>query len=134
MTRTRSYTIAAVLQFVLSAFTIVTAIPLVLRGMSSVDQSPDTPPFVVVLLAFVLAVLGLVSAYGVWRGQRWAVILTILIRAVDGVAALPGVLFAPTVFLRVTSIATVAASIVVIGLLLWPASRPAAGGSTIDAT
>ena len=89
MNRPRTYTIAAVLQFLLSVYEVVTSLPLLARGASDLDQAPDTPPYVIIALGLTAAVLGLVSAYGVWRNQKWGVVLTIILRAVDGLAALP---------------------------------------------
>ena len=54
-----------------------------------------TRPLVVVVTGTLLGAVGLVSAYGVWRNQRWGVILTIFFRAVDGRSSLPGIFFAP---------------------------------------
>ena len=67
-----------------------------------------------------MGLLGRVSAYGVWRNQKWGVILTIVLRAVHGVSAIHGILFAPTVELKILASMGVLLAVVVIGLLLWP--------------
>ena len=64
--------------------------------------------------------LGLVSAYGVWRNQKWGVILTIVVCLVGGLSALPGLLFAPTVTIKIFVAVGVLLQIVLIALLLWP--------------
>lgn len=119
MKRPKTYTIAAVLQLLISAYGIVGALPYLARGVDNISQSADAPPYVVLILAFIISVLGLVSAYGVWRNYKWGVILTIMLRIVDGIAALPGVLFAPTTFLWVASSINVVVSAAIIILLLW---------------
>jgi hypothetical protein len=81
-------------------------------------------PFPVVLESALAGAIGLVSAYGVWKCQRWGVILTIAVRAVDGFLALPGVLFAPTPLAQFMAITGVTTSVVIIVLLLWPTPRP----------
>jgi uncharacterized membrane protein (DUF2068 family) len=117
MNRPRSYTIAAVLQLLISIFAIVLFVPALALGS---DSAADAPPFALALAAFAAGVLGLLSAYGVWRNQKWGVVLTIVIRALDGLAALPGILFAPTPFMWASSVVFIVASVAIIGLLLWP--------------
>ena len=123
MNRSTNYTIAAILQAVLSIINIVGALVFLPRGAEALNNSGDSPPYVVLMLALVVGVLGLVSAWGVWKTKRWGVILTILLRVVDGMAALPGMIFAPTSLLLIFSTGGVIASVVIIGLLLWPRPR-----------
>jgi hypothetical protein len=116
MHRPKTYTIAAILQLLISLFAIVLTIPELAQGSSAAEA----PPYFVVLLAFAAGILGLVSAYGVWQNQKWGVILTIVLRALDGLAALPGILFAPTSLLWISAIVGVIVSALIIVLLLWP--------------
>ena len=58
-----------------------------------------------------------------WRNQKWGVILTVVLRAVDGVSALPGILFAPTVEFKILASMGVLLAVAVIALLLWPKPR-----------
>jgi uncharacterized membrane protein (DUF2068 family) len=120
MIRPKTYTIAAILQFLVSVLGVILMFPLLVRGANEVSQSSDAPPYVVIMMAFVVAILGLVSAYGVWRNQRWGVILTIILRVVDGLFALPGIIAAPTLSLMVSAAIFVVLSIAIIALLLWP--------------
>jgi hypothetical protein len=124
MTRSRSYTIAAILQFLLSAFAVVTALIYLPRGAAATDRAGDSPPYAVLLLATILGAVGMVAAYGVWRGQKWSVILTIVLRVVDGFSALPGLL-SPNTGLQILALASVSLSALVIVLLL---RRDQAGG------
>ena len=121
MNRTKQTTIAAILQFLLSAFGIVASIPFLVQGAAGTEA----PPFFVIVLAFIFAVLGMASAYGVWKNQKWGKILTIVLRAVDSLLAVPGVFSAPTPFLWMAATISVGVSIIIIVLLLWRAPRPA---------
>jgi len=129
MNRPKTYTVAAILQLLISLFAVVYAIPLVFQGAAAVDQAGDQPPFFIIVLAFSIGLLGVVSAYGVWRNQKWGVVLTIVLRAVDALSALPG-LSAPTLALTILASVGVAISIAIIVLLLWPKSRLATLPST----
>jgi hypothetical protein len=120
MNRPKTYTIAAILQFLVSVFSVVASFPVLMQGANAVDQAGDSPPFLIVMLGFSIGLLGLVSAYGVWRNQKWGVILTIILRAIDGLSALPGLLYAPTIGLTIAASIGVVLAIVVIALLLWP--------------
>lgn len=120
MNRPKTYTVAAILQFMLSVFGIVTGLPVLIQGAKPFDPAGNAPPYFIFVLGFSLGLLGLVSAYGVWRAQKWGVILTIVIRLVDGLSALPGLLFAPTVALKIFVVVGVLINIGVIALLLWP--------------
>ena len=101
MKRSTRYTTAAILQALLSLFDIAGALVFLPRGADALNQGGDSPPYVVLMLALIVGVLGLVSAWAVWKYKRWGVILTIVLRVVDGLAALPGILVAPTPFLMV---------------------------------
>ena len=74
----------------------------VLFPLPALLQGPDAPgilngvPQVVLVAGALLGVVGLVSAYGAWMGQKWGIWLTIVVEAVNGLLALPGVLAAPT--------------------------------------
>lgn len=129
MTRPRNFTIAAVLQALMSMLAIVLAIPLLAAGQAATDQASASPPFIIMLLAFGTGVLGLVSAYGVWKVQKWGVILTIILRAIDALSAAPGLLFAPDMTWRLMAITGIALSILVIALLLWPQPKGAPAAS-----
>lgn len=120
MNRPKTYTIAALIQLVVSLFSVVASLPQLVQGANTVEQAPDSAPYFIFVLGFGIGLLGLVSAYGVWRNQKWGVILTILLRLVDGLSALPGILFAPTITLKISASVGVLIAIVVIGLLLWP--------------
>lgn len=125
MKRTRSYTIAAILQLLLSLAAIGLSLPDIARGANEVNQAPDAIPYAALVLSLIVGVLGLVSAYGVWRVQKWGVVLTIILRAVDGLTSLPGVAFGPTPFLKFVATISAVLAIVVIYLLLRREPTPA---------
>ncbi|HMO58925.1 MAG TPA: hypothetical protein PKA05_01240 [Roseiflexaceae bacterium] len=129
MNRPRTYTIAAILNGLISLIGIILLVPLLTAGQSAIDQAQATPPFFIILLGGFTAVLGLASSYGVWKVQRWGVILTIILRALDVLSAAPGLLFAPDMTWRLMAVVGVVSGILVIALLLWPQPRaaPAAG-------
>jgi hypothetical protein len=119
--RPMAITAAAVLQVLLSLAVLAFSIPMLLSG----GAAPDGPPAFINALGVVIGALGLVAALGLWQCMRWGVIATIVLRVVDSLSGAPGVVFAPTMALRLASVLGIALSIVVIVLLLLPASRRA---------
>ena len=119
MNRPMTYTIAAVLQMLISLFAVVFTCPILFQGAAAVEQAGEMPPFFIVVMGFGLGLVGIVSAYGIWRNQKWGVVLTIVLRAVDSLSALPG-LTVPVLELRILASVGIAISIAIIVLLLWP--------------
>jgi hypothetical protein len=112
-------TIAVVLHALLGLAAIFITIPEMTGGVS-----PDEgPPMFIVVTSLVIGVLSLVSAWGAWQGKKWGQVSTIVLRALDGLGAAPGIVFAPTSMLSITAILSVILAIVVIWLLLMPVSR-----------
>ena len=70
------------------------------------------------VLIVILSTIGLVSAYGIWQNQKWGKVLAIITMGLNGLLALPGVIFAPTLPLKLDPASGVTAAIVVIVLLL----------------
>ena len=120
MNRPKTYTAAAIVQFLLSAFNGVLSIPFLMRG----SATSDAPPFFVALVLFATAILGFISAYGIWRNQKWGVLVTIGLCIVTGLVNLPGLLFAPGLVGKLVTLASLIPAIAIIVLLLWP--KPAA--------
>jgi uncharacterized membrane protein (DUF2068 family) len=119
--RPMAITAAAVLQALLSLADLAISIPELLSG----GTAPDGPPAFVMALGVVIGALGLVAALGLWRGKRWGIVATIILRVIDSLSAAPGLVFAPTMSLRLAAVLGIALSIVVIVLVLLPASRRA---------
>lgn len=125
MPRTTLYKTAVIVHALSSLAGIFFALPALLQGPDAAGIAQGVPQVVLVLIAF-LGVAGLVSAYGAWQGQKWGIWLTIVVRAVDGLLALPGVLSAPTPAARISAIAGVAIAIfVIVVMLLRPAPATA---------
>lgn len=119
MTRPKTYTIAAIIQFVVSVIVVGTALTSLPQGAAALD-SVEGPGYLFTVVGLILGLAGLFSAFGVWKVQKWGVILTIVIRAFDGLTALPGIIFAPTLATKMPAALGVLIAVVVIGLLLWP--------------
>jgi hypothetical protein len=125
LSRTTTLKIAAAISFLVSAVSVVGALPLVTQGAATIGQSSDQPPFVVIMIALLAGVVGLVGVYPTWRGLRMGIVLTISANLVNGLSALPGLLFAPTPSLMIAAGLTVAFSVLIIVFCLWRDRRPA---------
>ncbi len=119
LSRAMALKIAAVLSVLLGIVSIANTLPLIARGATGVTQSTDSPPYVILMVGLLTGVIGIVAAYGAWNQQRWGVILTILVNLVNGLGAVPGILFAPQPGLMITAVATVVVSILIVVLCLW---------------
>lgn len=123
MNRPKTYTIAAMIQFVVSLIAAGEALSSLPQGAVALDNM-EGPGYGFTVLGLILGLAGLFSAFGVWKAQKWGVILTIIIRAVDGLTALPGILFSPTLEGKIAASLGVLIAAVVIVLLLWPKAKP----------
>jgi hypothetical protein len=117
MKQTGLYKSAVFIHALNSLFAIVAAFPALLQGPPTEGPIAGVPQ-VVIVLTTLLGVAGLVSAYGAWVGQKWGIWLTIVTEALNGLLALPGVLFGPTPFARISSIVGVLAALFVIVVML----------------
>jgi hypothetical protein len=126
LSRSTALKIAAVLSFAMNAYSIIGALPLLAQGAAAANQGTDSPPYIVILIAVLMGVLGIVGAYGAWNQQRWGIVLTIVANLVNGLSAVPGILFAPTPGLMVVAAVTVAVTALIIILCLWRERKPLA--------
>jgi uncharacterized membrane protein (DUF2068 family) len=117
--RPPAVTVAVVLLALLS---VVTMVPPSL--MFSPAVAAEIPAFVT-YLGFILGVVGLVAAYGLWALKRWSVWLTIILSTVSILLSVPPILFGPTVAIQVLNIVSDVAFALIIVLVLLPASRRA---------
>ncbi len=104
MSRSRNYTIAAVLAGLLSLANAITALVLLPQGSAKIDHDSNQPPYAVLLIEVVVGLIGIVAAYGVFRTQRWGVVLTMVLMVVNVLVSLPGIPFGPTAFDKVSSV------------------------------
>ena len=93
MSRLRNYTIAAILAAVVSLFDAVVALVLLPQGSSKINHSHTQPPYAAIVVVLVVGLVGFVAAYGVFRIQRWAVILTLVLMVLTVLIQLPGIAF-----------------------------------------
>lgn len=123
MQKTTLFKAAVVVHFVVSLYTVIGTFPALMSGPETPGPTQGIPQIVVVLASF-LGIVGIISAYGAWRGRKWGIWLSIVVRAMDGILALPGVLAAPTTALRVSAILGVVLAVFVIAGLLFGTPPP----------
>jgi uncharacterized membrane protein (DUF2068 family) len=117
MNRSLLFRSAVVIHAIASLFGILSSLPALMQGPSDAGMMQGAPQLVLVAAALI-GVAGLVSALGAWRGQKWGIWLTIVLRALFGLLALPGVLFAPNPGGQALATAEVLIGIFVIVVLL----------------
>lgn len=118
--RSTALKIAAVLSFILCAYSVIFSLPMIAQGSAAVNQGTEAPPYFILVLGIILGVVGMVAAYGCWKGMRWGIILTIIVNLLGGLSAAPGIIFAPTSALFISATVGVVFSVVIIVLCLWP--------------
>jgi hypothetical protein len=104
MSRSRNYTIAAVLAAVLGVANTIVALILLPQGSDKINHSSNQPPYAVLLIEIVIGLIGIVAAYGVYRTQRWGVVVTLVLMVINILVSLPGIPFGPTAFDKVSSV------------------------------
>lgn len=125
MNRPRAYTIAAILMVVYSLIGALDSFSTLSAGAAVAAANAESgPPYALAVVSFIASILGFVSAYGVWRVQKWGVILTLVLSALNILTSLPAVMFAPDMGLRVVGAMGVIWAGVIIVLLLRPAGKP----------
>ena len=108
--------IAAVILWAIALLGIVVVgIPILASGAAG---SADGPPFWLVVFSFVVDALTIVVAFGVWRAERWGIILAIIISAFNAVLNTMGALGDPDAAFRIMAGVLVFASLSVIYLCL----------------
>ncbi len=124
LSRATALKVAAILSALMGIVSIATTLPLIARGATGVAQSTDSPPYFVLMMALLLSVIAIVAAYGAWNQQRWGIILILVVNLLNGLSAVPGILFAPVPALRVTAIGTVVVTILIVVFCLWREHKP----------
>ena len=112
-------TVAAIIQVL---FSLLSLPGLLLPGSEGV-------PAVVLYSGIVLAVVGLVASAGLWMLKKWGLWLTIIVNALGGLSAAPGVVAAPNAALQAAAVAGVVVSALIMVLVVRPTSRRAFAAS-----
>ena len=120
MNRSIQIVIASIL-IVLYALQAIIRVSIALATQNQVAQEMGNGFLVLILI---LNTVALVSAYGVWQNQKWGKILAIITLGVNALLALPGVMFAPTLALKLDPASGVVVAIVVTILLLYRPKQP----------
>ena len=116
--------IQIVIASILTALYALQAIIRVSIALATQNQTAQEMGNGFLVLILILNTVALVSAYGVWQNQKWGKILAITTLGVNALLALPGVMFAPTLALKLDPASGVIVAIVVTILLLYRPKQP----------
>ena len=83
------------------------------------------PPAFVIYTGFVLGVVGLVVAVGLWMMKAWSYLATNMVCVLNLFSGAPGVVFGPTDGVRVLNAVLEVVALLIIVLLILPSSRRA---------
>lgn len=79
-----------------------------------------------------LGLASLVAGFGLWNLQRWGIILTVIIAALNIFSAAPGMIAAPSLALQVVTVAYVVLSLLIIVLVMLRSERKVAASRTLS--
>ena len=83
------------------------------------------PPAIVIYTGFALGIAGIIVAVGLWMMRAWSYRVTIIVCVLNLIAGAPGVVFGPTVGIRVLSAVLEVVALLIIVLVMRPSSRRA---------
>ena len=83
------------------------------------------PPAFFLYAGYVVGIVGLVVAIGLWMLKKWTFWATIMVCVLNFLFGLPGLLFAPGAALKAVIALTEVVAVLVIVLVMLPASRRA---------
>jgi hypothetical protein len=83
MVRSKGLLTAVVLQVIVGLFNILTSLRILASGIGGApalvgDGQTEGPPFWAGVMFLILAIATLFSAYGLWAGQKWGKVVTIV--------------------------------------------------------
>src|SRR5215218_7702532 len=81
----------------------------------------EEPPATLLYSGYVVGVVGLVAAVGLWMLKPWSYWTTLVVCAINFLLGAPGVVFAPGVALKALIAVTEVVAIVIIVLVVLPA-------------
>ncbi len=113
-------TVAAILLVLLSLFNF----PWPYLPWLGVPGDEGPPPFFL-YSGYVVGVVGLVAAAGLWMLQRWSYWVTIVVCVLNILSGLPPLLFAPGAALKAVIAVTEVVAVLIIVLVVLPDSRRA---------
>jgi uncharacterized membrane protein (DUF2068 family) len=82
------------------------------------------PPLPVKVFAVMMGLIALLAAYGLWKAKRWAMIVAIIVSALNALSAAPG-LGQPDLPSLIGAGVTVVLSVLIIVLTVLPPARAA---------
>ena len=116
-TRPLPVTIAAILLVLLSLFDFPWPYQLLF------PMATEAPPAFILYSGYVLGIVGLVVAVGLWMLQRWSLWATIVVCVLNFLAGAPGVVMAPGAALKAVIVLTEVVAVLIIVLVVLPTSR-----------
>ena len=111
-------TVAAILLVLLSLFDFPWPYELLFPGV-------EAPPAFLNYLGYVVGIVGIVAAVGLWMLKPWSYWTTIVVCALNFLLGAPGVIFAPGATLKALIAVTEVVAILIIVLVVRPDSRRA---------
>ena len=111
-------TVAAILLVLLSLFDSPWPYELLFPGV-------EAPPAFLNYLGYVVGLVGIVAAVGLWMLKPWSYWTTIVVSALNFLLGAPGVIFAPGATLKALIAVTEVVAILIIVLVVRPDSRRA---------
>jgi len=116
--RPQALSVAAILLVLLSLFNFPWPYEILFPGV-------EEPPAFVIYSGYVMGVVGLVVAVGLWMLQRWSYWATIVVCVLNLLSGAPGVLMAPGAALKAVIAVGEVVAILIIVLVMLPDSRRA---------
>ncbi len=114
--RPQPVTIAAILLALLSLFGFPWPWLLLFPGV-------EQPPAFVFYIGFVVGIVGLVVAVGLWMLKAWSYWATIIVCVLNFLSGVPGVFLGPTAGIQVLSAVLEVVAVLIIVLVVLPSSR-----------
>jgi hypothetical protein len=116
--RPQALSVAAILLVLLSLFNFPWPYELLFPGA-------EEPPAFVIYSGYVVGVVGLVVAVGLWMLQKWSYWATIVVCVLNFLSGAPGVLMAPGAALKAVIAVGEVVAVLIIVLVVFPDSRRA---------
>jgi hypothetical protein len=85
----------------------------------------EEPPAFALYLGYVVGIVGIVAAIGLWMMKRWSLWLTIVVCVLNFLLGLPPLLFEPGVALKAFIVVTEIVAVLIVVLVMLPGSRRA---------